>query len=157
MLKKGESLRLTKSQNSFEPSMGFEVQITDEAFEDLDAIVGFIKGEASIDIARKWFTSILNTIETLKEMPGRCSLAPESTEIQDEIRVLLHGRRKGTYKIYFKIVQATFPNVLVQVFHVRHSARKPLTRHELDELMDDQEEWCACPSCKAADVEMESP
>ena len=33
--------------------MGFEVQITDEAFADLDTIVGFIKREASIDIARK--------------------------------------------------------------------------------------------------------
>ena len=27
----------------------------------------------------------------------------------------------------------------VQVFHVRHRARKPLTHDELDELMDD--EW----------------
>ena len=73
-------------------------------------------------------------------MPGRCPLAPESEELQDEIRVLLHGRRKGAYKIYFKIVSSTTPNALVQVFHVRHSARRPLTSDELDELMDDQEE-----------------
>ena len=33
--------------------MGFEVQITDEAFADLDAIVGFIKGEAGIDNCSK--------------------------------------------------------------------------------------------------------
>ena len=48
---------------SFGLSMGFEVQITDEAFGDLDAIAGFIKRQASIDIAREWFAGIIGTID----------------------------------------------------------------------------------------------
>ena len=72
-------------------------------------------------------------------MPGRCPLVSESEELEDEIRLLLHGRRKGTYKIYCKIVHATTQNARVQVFHVRHCPRKPPTSDELDELMDDQE------------------
>lgn len=58
--------------------MAFEVLITDEAYADLDTITGFLKRQASIDIARKWFEAIIGAIETLKEMPGRCPLAPEA-------------------------------------------------------------------------------
>ena len=115
--------------------MAFEVLITDKAFADLDAIMGFITGEASIDIARKWFAAILGTIETLGEMPARCPLASEAEELGEEIRLLLHGKKNRAYKIYFKIQQES-----VRVFHVRHWARKPLTREELEELMDDRQD-----------------
>jgi plasmid stabilization system protein ParE len=73
--------------------MAFELLITDEAFADLDTITGFIKRQASIDIARNWFGAIIGAIETLKEMPGRCPLAPEAEELGDDVRLLLHGRK----------------------------------------------------------------
>ena len=117
--------------------MGFEVQITDEAFGDLDAIADFIKRQANFDIARKWFSGIVGTIETLGEMPARCALAPEAEDLQDEIRLLLHGRKNRAYRIYFKIYQETESSGSVIVFHVRHWARKPLTDEELEELTDD--------------------
>ena len=44
--------------------MGFEVQITDEAFGGLGVIAGFVKRQATIEIARKWFTGIIDPIET---------------------------------------------------------------------------------------------
>jgi plasmid stabilization system protein ParE len=49
--------------------MAFEVLITDQAFADLDLITGFIKGQASIAIARKWFASMIGAIESLGESP----------------------------------------------------------------------------------------
>ena len=70
-------------------------------------------------------------------MPGRCPLAPEAEELGDEVRLLLHGRKNRAYKIYFKIHQKTESSGSVQVFHVRHWARKPLTNEELEELMED--------------------
>ena len=120
--------------------MAFEVLITDKAFADLDAIMGFITGEASIDIARKWFAAILGAIETLGEMPARCPLAPEAEELGEEIRLLLHGKKNRAYKIYFKLHHTVESSGSVRVFHVRHWARKPLTREELEELMDDRQE-----------------
>ena len=121
--------------------MGFEVKITDEAFADLDVIAEFIKRKASVDIARTWLAAILNTIESLREMPGRCPLAPESEEIEDEIRFLLHGRKNRTYKIYFKIHHTTASGGSVQVFHVRHWARRPIDADELEDLMEDDSEF----------------
>lgn len=73
-------------------------------------------------------------------MPGRCPLAPEAEELGDEVRLLLHGRKNRAYKIYFKIHQKTESSGSVQVFHVRHWARKPLPNAELEELMDDEQD-----------------
>ena len=67
-------------------------------------------------------------------MPARCALAPEAEDLQDEVRLLLHGRKNRAYKIYFKIHQETESSGSVIVFHVRHWARKPLTNEELEEL-----------------------
>ena len=96
-----------------------------------------IKRQANFDIARKWFSGIVGTIETLGEMPARCALAPEAEDLQDEVRLLLHGRKNRAFKIYFKIHQETESSGSVIVFHVRHWARKPLTNEELEELTDD--------------------
>ncbi len=44
--------------------MAFEVLITDEAFGDLDAIVGYIEANSSLERARMWFDSIVRNIQT---------------------------------------------------------------------------------------------
>jgi plasmid stabilization system protein ParE len=123
--------------------MGFEVRVTQEAYGDLDAIAEFLKGQASIDVARRWFAGIIGAIDSLSEMPARCPLAPEAKELEAELRILLHGRRNRAYKIYFKIKQDDQLNGSVLVFHIRHWARKPLTNQELEELTDDLEDSSA--------------
>ena len=65
-------------------------------------------------------------------------MAPEAEDLEDDVRLLLHGRKNRAYKIYFKIHQKTESGGSVQVFHVRHWARKLLTNEELEELMDDE-------------------
>ena len=117
--------------------MAFEVLITDEAFADLDLIAAFIKRQASINIARKWFAGIVNAIESLGEMPARCSVAEESAGLEREVRLLLHGKRYRRYKIYFTIDEET---KTVRVFHIRHWAMKPVESDELGDLMDETAE-----------------
>ena len=120
--------------------MAFRVEIQPQAFDDLDAIADYIRSRRSLDVAQRWFNSIILDIGTLKEMPSRCSVAPESDELDREIRVLLHGRKNRTYKVYFAIDHITPSSGIVHVVHVRHWARKPLTDDELQELIDDQDE-----------------
>jgi len=117
--------------------MAFDVLIADEAFRDLDAISGFIRTKSSIDQGRKWFDSITANILSLREMPSRCSICQESEELGAEVRVLLHGPKNRTYKIYFTICHDTPRNGTVRVFHIRHWARNALSTDELQELMDD--------------------
>ena len=77
------------------------------------------------------------TIETLQELPARRPLAEESEELGQEVRLLLHGRRNRAYKIYFTIHYDTRQTGTVQVFHIRHWARKGVTAEELRELMNE--------------------
>jgi plasmid stabilization system protein ParE len=117
--------------------MAFEVLITDKAFADLDVITAFIKRQASINIARRWFAAIVNAIESLGEMPARCPVAEESADLEREVRLLLHGKRNRRYKVYFTIHEET---KTVRVFHIRHWAMKPVESDELEDLMDETAE-----------------
>ena len=119
--------------------MAYDVLITNEAFADLDAITGFIIQESSLETARKWFAAIIAAIDTLREMPGRCPLIPESEELGAEVRLLLHGRKHRAYKIYFSIHHQAESTGSVRVFHIRHWARKPVDADELEDLMEADE------------------
>ena len=118
--------------------MGFRVEIEPQAFDDIDSIANYITTRGSFAAAEKWFNGIMDAIAALNEMPSRCAVAAESAELGHEVRLLLHGRRNRTYKIYFSIQHEAATTGLVRIFHVRHWARKPLTSEELEELMDDE-------------------
>lgn len=87
--------------------MAFEVLITDEALADLDSVAGFMKRKANVVTAQRLLASIIASIETLQEMPARCPVAAEAEELGYEVRILLHGRGKQTYKIYYSIDSET--------------------------------------------------
>jgi plasmid stabilization system protein ParE len=118
--------------------MAFRVEIEPQAFEDLDSIAGCIKKKSSFALAERWFNGMISDIASLKEMPARCPIAPESEDLGDEVRILLHGRKNRAYKIYFAIHYETSSTGTVRVFHVRHWARKLLSPHELQEFMMDE-------------------
>lgn len=80
---------------------------------------------------------MIDDIASLKEMPARCRIAPESEDIGQEVRLLLRGRSNRTYKIYYTIDYETPSTGTVRVFHVRHGARKPVSEDELQDLMDE--------------------
>lgn len=117
--------------------MAFRVEIEPQAFDDLDQIANWIQLGSSFETAQKWFNGMMDAISTLREMPARCSLAPEAQELGYEVRLLLHGRRNRTYKIYFDIRYDTAADGVVRIFHVRHWARRPLTNEEMEELTGD--------------------
>ncbi len=111
--------------------MAFRVEISPEAFGNLDAIVAHIQQRGSFESAEHWFNDILISIRSLGEMPTRCPLAGESEDLETEIRFLLHGKRNRRYKVYFAIHHAS---ATLRVFHIRHWARKPVEKSELEEL-----------------------
>jgi hypothetical protein len=58
---------------------------------------------------------------SLEKMPLRCSLAFENSFLGEEIRQLIYGKGRNTYRILFTVIEHE-----VQVLFVRHSAQKPL-------------------------------
>jgi plasmid stabilization system protein ParE len=114
--------------------MAFRVEISPQAFEDLDGISAYIR-RGSFESAQRWFNGILAAIRTLRDAPQRCPVAEESRQLEAEVRLLLYGKRNRRYKIYFAVHKET-----VRVFHVRHWARRPADTDELDDLMEDSAE-----------------
>src|SRR5258707_4876716 len=106
--------------------MDFRVKLASGAFTDLDTISGYIASRGSLESASKWFFGIMDAIASLKTLPQRCPAAREARGLDLEVRVLLHGRARRRYKIYFAIVGS-----VVVVFHVRHWARKSISLGEL--------------------------
>jgi plasmid stabilization system protein ParE len=120
--------------------MAFRVEVEPQALDDLDSIANYIKRNSSFRVAERWFNDIMDNIASLKEMPARCPVAPESEDLAQEIRVLLHGPRRRSYKVYYAIEYESPASGTVRILHVRHWARRPLTENEIQDLLDDLEQ-----------------
>jgi len=83
--------------------MAFRVELSPEVLADLDAIASHIREQGSFESAGKWFNGMIDAITSLRDMPERCPLADESSDLQTEIRFLLHGKRNRRYKVYFAV------------------------------------------------------
>ncbi len=75
-----------------------------------------------------WLSSLMARLETLETNPDRCRMVDESEEIGGEIRELLFGKRRGMYRLLFRIERQT-----VQLLRVWHTARDTPTRDDLQQ------------------------
>lgn len=101
--------------------MAYGVEITARALAEARQARDWIALE-SPERAVTWYHGLLDRIETLTEHPRRCAVARESEEFSREIRQLLYGRRRATYRILFTVREET-----VFVLFIRHGARGPIT------------------------------
>ena len=73
----------------------------------------------SPESALRWAHSLRAKIGTLKTNPHRCPIDPDSDAYGAEVRVLLHGKRLGKYRVLF-----TIRGDEVRVLAVRHTAQE---------------------------------
>jgi plasmid stabilization system protein ParE len=101
--------------------MEYRIKIAAKAYSDAEEAHAWIAQHAPANAA-KWYLKLFEAIDSLKSLPFRCSLAPESDAFQEEIRQFLFGKRRGTYRVLFTIRGDT-----VQVLRIMHGARQFLT------------------------------
>jgi plasmid stabilization system protein ParE len=101
--------------------MNFKVQLTEQAEAELAEVYEWIAAD-SPEQAAIWFNGLVEVSESLSTNPERCPRAPESNEIDREIRQLLYGK----YRILFTIREDT-----VYLLHVRHGAMRHLLPDEV--------------------------
>ena len=98
--------------------MIYRIEIADTAKADLREVTRWIRDEASPAAADRWLVGLLKAANTLQKQPLRCPLAAESDKFPEDIRLLLHGKRKKKYRILFTIREDA-----VVILYIRHTAR----------------------------------
>ncbi|NEP40582.1 MAG: type II toxin-antitoxin system RelE/ParE family toxin [Okeania sp. SIO2H7] len=101
--------------------MEYRVEITDVALAEAEEAYMWMIDQLSPETAEKWFDGLMESVESLNKSPKRCSLAPENDVFSEEIRQLLYGKGRGTYRILFTVSEST-----VYILHVRHASRQSL-------------------------------
>ncbi|WP_309476429.1 type II toxin-antitoxin system RelE/ParE family toxin [Scytonema millei] len=79
----------------------------------------------SSEKASQWYEGLLRVIESLSEMPKRCSLAREDRYFSQEIRQLLYGKGRNSYRILFTIIENN-EAATVRILHIRHAAQQTI-------------------------------
>jgi plasmid stabilization system protein ParE len=82
--------------------------------------------------ASQWYLGLLEAIESLSQMPNRCSLARENENFSLEIRQLLYGRGRNLYRVLFTIVDGDVVST-VRILHIRHGLQKTIGEEDDDE------------------------
>lgn len=93
----------------------------------------------SPDHAVAWHLGLQNALATLATLPKRCPIADEKRFFQIEVRVHSYRYSPGsaTYHIFFTIAEADEDGPCVYIMHVRHGARKPMTRVEARKIEEE--------------------
>jgi plasmid stabilization system protein ParE len=88
--------------------MTYDVVIQPRAERDIQLAAYWILGQsASAATAIRWVRKLRTTIGTLRVNPQRCPIDADSAAYGEEVRVLLHGKRRGTYRVLFMIRGST--------------------------------------------------
>lgn len=103
--------------------MAFRVELSDRAQADIAGIYDWLHSQQAGDAGERWFIALREAIASLSTLPTRCPVSPESRDIPLEVRQLIHGRRPHLYRILF-----TVDGDAVQVLHIRHGRRRPLSQ-----------------------------
>lgn len=106
--------------------MKFQVRISARAERDVDNVLHWFRQQRATTAGGRWFAKLMARIDTLEKQPDRCRLADEATDLGIELRELLFGRRRGTYRILFEIKGS-----VVHILRIRHTARDALTPDDL--------------------------
>jgi plasmid stabilization system protein ParE len=111
----------------FAGNMAYRVELTDRAVRDL-AVLYEDKHVEESKAAARWFNGLEQAVDTLGDLPRRCTAAPESKEAGRKLRHLLYGKRPHVYRVIFEIDE---PHKVVNVLTIRHGAMETATPEEL--------------------------
>jgi plasmid stabilization system protein ParE len=105
--------------------MKYRIEISSVAEAEADSAFLRLSQLTSSTKANQWYSGLLQTIESLSQMPKRCPLARENEYFSQEIRHLLYGRGRSSYRILFTIVEGQ-ETATVRILHIRYGLQQTL-------------------------------
>jgi toxin ParE1/3/4 len=112
----------------FAADMAYRVELTARAASDLEALY-LEKNAAESSDAARWYNGLEEAVYTLEAHPHRCPSAPEARKVKRQPRHLLYGAKPHVYRVIFEVDERRH---ILWVLTIRHGARKPLKRGDLD-------------------------
>jgi plasmid stabilization system protein ParE len=107
--------------------VGYTVALADSAKADAHRIYDWVVERAPLR-GPKWFEELIDCLYSLEDQPHRCPLAREAKEAKREIRCLLFGQRRGTYRILYEVEES---RKMVWILHIRHGSLRALGSGDL--------------------------
>jgi toxin ParE1/3/4 len=104
--------------------MAYQVSVSSRAERDLAQLYDDINASDS-EMARRWYSGLKQSILSLEESPKRCAATPENRKF----RHLLYGNKPHVYRVIYRVLKK---DKLVQILHIRHGARRPFKRSDLE-------------------------
>jgi len=111
--------------------MAYRVDLTPRAVTDIEEAFNYVD-QAAPTCSKRWLLGLMDTVNSLKDLPARAPVAPESRDFGKEIRQALYGKRTGAYHIIFRIYKEDTNEGVVRVISVRHGTQDPLQQEDLD-------------------------
>jgi plasmid stabilization system protein ParE len=92
------------------------------AASDAEAIYRTVMEESPVK-GQAWFNGLIDSLYSLERQPQRCRVIHDLSEPGSVVRLLLYGRKRHTYRVYFDIVEDT-----VRILHIRYGGRRAAAR-----------------------------
>ena len=92
------------------------------------------------DAAQAWRSGVLAAVATLAENPRRFAVQERESRLPGrEVRRLLYRRTPGSaaYHVFYTVAEDSPDGPRVSILHIRHAARRPLSRAEAREIRDE--------------------
>ncbi|MGB3295712.1 MAG: type II toxin-antitoxin system RelE/ParE family toxin [Phormidesmis sp.] len=105
--------------------MTYRIELSSTAQADADAAFLRLSQFTEPARAQEWYWGLIEAIASLQEMPRRCAIARENAFFSQEIRQLLYGKEKSTYRIIFTILDGQ-STPTVRVLHIRNAAQRTI-------------------------------
>jgi plasmid stabilization system protein ParE len=117
------------------PLLVYAIRLLPRAISDIDDAVIWLEEQAGSEISKIWREGLKTALKRLSS-PREHSIIPEHKHFRREVRQLIYRRTPSSvaYRILFLVSDDTPDGPLVLIFHIRHSARRPITIREARQM-----------------------
>jgi plasmid stabilization system protein ParE len=99
--------------------LAFAVNLTKTALRDAQEYLEYLNGRSNFDeTGYRWWSRLFEALDTLQEMPERCTHYPHTIRGNAELRYLLFG----SHRIVFSLDTALSQVIVLRLIH---TARRP--------------------------------
>lgn len=117
----------------------YAIRFRRQARIDIDTAREWLANTTDEDHADAWHDGLLDALATLATYPDRYPVAHEDRLFQGEVHVFPYrqSRNSVAYRVFYTIAEAADDPAFIYVLHVRHGARKPMTRAEARKIEEE--------------------